>query len=254
MFSVVVVQSLSCVRLFVIPWTATHQASLFFTISQSLLKLKSIELVMPSNHLILCCPLLFLPPMIHSITVWSFPVHQPFPSGGQIIGASASALVLPMNIQDWFALGLTVWSPCSPRDSQDSSPTPQHQLFGSQLSLYSNSHIHIWLLEKNIVLTRWTFVGKAISLLFNTMSRFVTAFLPRSMHLLISWLQSQSAVFGDPQNKICYCFHCLPMYLPYSDGTRCHDLRFLNVEFYQLFHSPLSLLSKASLDLLCFLP
>jgi len=102
---VVVVQSLSHARLFATPWTAEHQASPSFTVSQSLLKFTSIKLVMLSNHLILCCPLLLLPSIFHCVRV--FPVSQLFASGGQSIGASASASVLPMNIQDWFPLGLT---------------------------------------------------------------------------------------------------------------------------------------------------
>ena len=97
------VQSLSHVRLFVTSWTAARQASLCATNSQCLLKLMSIESVMPSNHLILCRPLLLLPSIFPSIR--SFPMSQFFTSGGQSIGASAS--VLPMNVQDWFPLGLT---------------------------------------------------------------------------------------------------------------------------------------------------
>ena len=93
---IVVVQSLSCVQLFVTPWTAAYQAFLSFTISQTLLKVMSIELVMPSNHLILCCPLLLLPSIFYSIRVFS--------TGGQSIGASAS--VLPMNIQGCLRRGL----------------------------------------------------------------------------------------------------------------------------------------------------
>ena len=93
---VAVVQSLTGVQLFVTPWTAAHHASLSFTISQSLLKLTSIETVMPSNPLILCHPLLFLP-SIFPISV-SFPVSQLFTSGGHSIGTSASASILPMNI------------------------------------------------------------------------------------------------------------------------------------------------------------
>ena len=108
-------QSPSCVQFFMTPWTAAHQASLSFTISQSLPKLMSIELVMPSNHLILCCPLLLLPSiaLTHIIPTsfpasGSFPMSQLFLSGGQSIGASASASVLLMNIQGRFPLGLTV--------------------------------------------------------------------------------------------------------------------------------------------------
>ena len=90
------VQSLSCVQLFVTPWTAAHQASLSITNSQSLPKLIYIELVMSSNHLILCCP---FSSHLQSFPA-PFPISQLFTSGGQCIGVSASASVLPMNIQD----------------------------------------------------------------------------------------------------------------------------------------------------------
>ena len=100
------VQSLSHVRLFATPWTAACQASLTFTISQSLLKLMSIELVMPSNHLIHCHPLFLLSSIFPSIRVFSNELAL-ITSAGQSIEASALASVLPMNIQDWFPLGLT---------------------------------------------------------------------------------------------------------------------------------------------------
>ena len=99
-------QLLSLVWLFATPWIAARQVSLSITNSWSLLKLTFIMLVMPSNHLILCCPLL-LPSIFPSIRV--FPVSWFFASGGQSIGVSASTSVLPMNIQDWFPLGLTGW-------------------------------------------------------------------------------------------------------------------------------------------------
>ena len=84
---------------------------------------------------------------------------------------------------------------------------------------------------KTIALTRQMFAGKVMSLLFNMLSRFVIAFLPRSKRLLISWLQSPSTVILEPPpDKVCHCFHCFPIYFPWSDGTGCHDLRFLNVE------------------------
>ena len=83
---------------------------------------------------------------------------------------------------------------------------------------------------KTLTLTRWTFVGKVMSLLFNMLSRLLTTFLPRSKRLLISWLQSPSAVILEPpKNKVSHCFHCFPIYFPWGDGTRCHDLSFLNV-------------------------
>ena len=83
---------------------------------------------------------------------------------------------------------------------------------------------------KTIALTRWNFVGKVMSLLSNMLSRLVITFLPRSKCLLISWLQSPSAVILEPRNTVWHCFHCFPIYFPCSDGTRCQDLRFLNVE------------------------
>ena len=104
MVIVVAVQLLSLVWLFVTPWTAVRWASLSITISGSLLKLMSIKLVMPSNHLILCNPLILLPSIFPSIR--SFLISQLFASGGQSIGASTSASVLPKNIQDWFPSGL----------------------------------------------------------------------------------------------------------------------------------------------------
>ena len=125
-----VIQSLSCVQLFETPWTAACQASLSITNSQSLLKLMSIESVMPSNHLILCFPLLLC---LQSVPAsGSFPMSQCFTSGGQRIGASSSASALPINIQDWFPWGLTgLISLQSKGLSQESSPTPQLESINS---------------------------------------------------------------------------------------------------------------------------
>ena len=137
------VQLLSCVQLFVTPWITAHQASLPFTISPSLLKFIFIELVMPSNHLILCWPLLLLPSIFSSIRVFSNELV--FASGGQNIGASASASVLPMNIQDLFPLGLTGWISLQSKGSSgvfSNTTVQKHQFFSAQLSLQSNSHIH----------------------------------------------------------------------------------------------------------------
>ena len=121
------------------PWTATCQASLSITNSWSLLKLSSIESEMPSNHLILCQPIL-LPSIFPSMKkVWSVPMSQFFASGGQSIGISASASVLPMNIQDWFPFGWTGWSPCSLRDSQESSPTSQFKSTNSSALSFLHS-------------------------------------------------------------------------------------------------------------------
>ena len=146
---VVVVQSLSHVWLFATPGTAALQASLSFTISQSLLKLTSIESMMPSNHLILCHPFSSCP---QSFPVSrSFPTNQLFASGGQSIGVSALASALPVNIPDWFPLRLTslISLQSKGRSRVFSNTTVQkHQFFSIQLSLWSNSHIHTWLLEK----------------------------------------------------------------------------------------------------------
>ena len=89
---------------------------------------------------------------------------------------------------------------------------------------------------KAIALTRWTFVGKVMSLLFNMLSRLVITFLPKSKHLLISWLQSPPAViFGAPQNKVWHCFHCLPIYYPWSDGPVAMILVFWMLSFKPTF-------------------
>ena len=142
-------QLLSRVRLFATPWIAARQASLSITNSWSLPKLKSIELVMPSNHLIFCRPLLLLPSIFPSIRVFS--MSQFFTSGGQSIGVSASASVLPMNIQDWFPLGLTGLVCLQPNGLSrvfSNNTVSKHQFFSAQLSLQSNSRIHTWPLEK----------------------------------------------------------------------------------------------------------
>ena len=144
----VVVQSLSRVQLFETCWTAARQTSLSFTISRSLLKFMSTESVMPSNHLILCHPLLLLPSIFPNIRV--ILMSQLFASSGQSIGASASASVLLMNIQDWFPLGLTrliSLQAKGPSRVFSNTTVQKHQFFGAQPSLRSNSHICIWLLE-----------------------------------------------------------------------------------------------------------
>ena len=110
-------------------WTAACQASLSITNSQSSLKLMSIELVMSSNHLILCCPLLLLPSVFSSIRV--FPKSQFFKWGSQSIGVSASAPVLPMNIQDWFTLGWTGWISLQSKGLWRVFPTPQFKSISS---------------------------------------------------------------------------------------------------------------------------
>ena len=140
--------SLSCVRLFATSWTAVHQAFLSIMNSQSLLKLMSIKSVMLSNHLILCRPLLLT---FNLPASESFQMSQFFTLGGHSIGVSASASVLPMNIQDWFPLGWIGWISLQSKGLSrvfSNTTVEKHQIFGTQLSLLSNSHIHTWLLEK----------------------------------------------------------------------------------------------------------
>ena len=144
------IQLLSHVWLFVTSWTAAHQASLSITNSWGLLKLMSIKSVMPSNHLIiLCVP--FSSHLQSFPALESFLMSQFFTSGGQSIGDSASASVLPTNSQDWYPLGWTGWiSSLSKGLSRVFSNTTvqKHQLFSAQLSSQYNSHIHTWSLEK----------------------------------------------------------------------------------------------------------
>ena len=130
------VQSLSRVWLFVSPWTAAHQASLSITNSWSSLKLMSIESVMPSNHLILCHP--FSSCFQYFPESGSFQMSQFFAPSGQSIGVSASASVLPMNIQDWFPLGWTGWISLQSKGLSrvlSNTTIQKHQFFGAQLSL-----------------------------------------------------------------------------------------------------------------------
>ena len=134
-FLICSVQSLSCVRLFVTPWTAACQASLSIINSQNLLKFMSIESVMPSNHLILSSP---SPPTFSLSQHQSFQMSQFFASGGQSIGLSASASVPPMNIQDWSPLGWTGWISLQSKGLSrvfSNTTVQKHQLFGAQLSL-----------------------------------------------------------------------------------------------------------------------
>ena len=193
------VQLLSHVWLFVTLWIAASQASLspspgvcsnsctvsqwcHPTISSSVFPLSSCLQSFPASG--------------------SFPISCFFTSGGQTIGASASASVLPMNIQGWFPLGLTGLISLQFKGLSrvfSNTTVQKHQFFGTQPFLLFSSHIHTWLPERNIALTIRTFVGKVMSLLFNILSRFVTSFLPRSKCVLISWLQLLSRMILEPQ-------------------------------------------------------
>ena len=145
----VVIQSLSCVGLFATPWTVARQATLSFTISQNLLKFMSLELMMPCKHLILCCPFLLLPSIFPSIRVFSkesvlcirWPKYWRF-----------SFSISPSNeYQGWSPLGLTGLISLQFKGLSrvfSSTIVQKHQFFSAQPSLWSNSHIHTWLLEK----------------------------------------------------------------------------------------------------------
>ena len=163
----------------------------------------SIQSVMPSNHLIFCCPLLLLPSIFPSIRVFS---NESVLCIRWSKYWNFSFSISPSNIiQDWSPLRWTSWISLQSRDCQESSPTPQFKSTNSSAlsSLYSPTLTSVYDYLKAIALTRWTFVDKVMSLLFNTLSRLVIAFLPRSKHLLISWLQLQSAVILEPK-KIKY--------------------------------------------------
>ena len=189
------VQSLRRIQLFVTPWTTAHQASLSITNSRSLLKLMSIELVMPSNHLILCHPPLLPPSILPSIRVFSnesalrirWPKYWSFSFS---ISSSNEHPGLISFRMDWFDLLAVQGTPNSLLQHHSSKASI---LWHSVLFIVQLSHPYMTT-GKTIALTRWTFVGKVMSLLFNMLSRLVIAFLPRSKHLLISWLQASSAV------------------------------------------------------------
>ena len=163
-----------------------------------------------------------------------------------------------MHIQGWVPLGLTgLISLLSKGFSTVFSSTTvwKHQFFSSQTSLESNSYICTWLLEKPYLwLYIRIFVSKVMSLLLNTLSRFVIAFLPRSRCLNFITAVTIHSDFGAQEKKICHWFHFLPFYLPQSDGTGCHDLSFFNVEFKAIFFTHLSPSSRSSLVPLGFLP
>ena len=214
------------------PVTAAYQASLSITNSWSLLKLMSINLMIPSNHIILCHLLLLLPSIFPSIRVFS------------------SECVVRIRWQTYWSFGFSI-SPSKEYSGLISFKIDEFDLLAvkglsgvlqhhsSKASIFWHSNFFIVQLlhpymttGKTIALTRWTFVGKVMSLFFNMLSRLVIAFLPRRKHLLISWLQPSSAVILEPP-KIKSLFLLFPHLFPHlwSDGTRCHDLSFLNIEF-----------------------
>ena len=191
-------QSLSRVQLFVTPWIAARQASLSITNSWSSLRLTS-KSVMPSSHLILCRPLLLLPPIPPSIRVFSneSTLRMRWPKYWSFSFSIIPSKEIPGLISfrmDWLDL-LAVQGTLKSLLQHHSS---MHQFFCTQLFTVQLSHPYITT-GKTIALTRRTFVGKIMSLLLNMLSRLVITFLPRSKRLLISWLQSPSQWFWSSQ-------------------------------------------------------
>ena len=225
------VQSLSRIQLFATLWTAARQASLSITNCWSLPKSMSIESVMPSNHLILCCPLLLLPSIFPSIRVFSnesalrirWPKYWSFSFSISPSKEYPGLISFRVDWLDILAVQGTLKSFFQHHNSKAS--ILQHSAF----SLVQLSHPYVTT-GKTIALTRWIFVGRVMFLLFNMLSGLVISFLPWSKHLLISWLQSPSALILEPLKIKSATVSTLSPYLPWSDGTRCHDLCFLNVE------------------------
>ena len=188
-YSVQLVQSPSRVQLFATPWTAARQASLSITNSRSSLRLTSIESVMPSSHLILCCPLLLLSPIPPSIRVFSsettlrmrWPKYWSFSFSISPSNEHSGLISFKM---DWFNLLVVQGTLKSLLQHHSSKASILHC---SAFFIVQLSHPYMTT-GKTIALTRQTFVGKVMSLLLNMLSRLVITFLPRSKHLLISWL------------------------------------------------------------------
>ena len=191
------------------------QASLSITNTWSLFKLMSIESVMPSNHLILCNPFLLLPSIFLSIRVFSnesvlrirWPNYWSFSFNISPSNEYSGLISLRMECLDLLEVQGTVKSLLQHHSSKASN------LLCSAFFMVQLSHAYMTS-GKTIALTRWTFAGKVMPLLFIMLSRLIIAFLPRSKDLSISWLQSPSAVILEPpQNKVSHCFHCFPIYL-----------------------------------------
>ena len=194
------------------PWTAACQASMSIMNSLSLLKLLSIESVMPSNHLILCHLLLLPPSIFPSIRIFSkesvlhirWPKYWSFSFSISLSNEYSGLISFRMDWLDLLALQGTLKSLLQHYSSKASI------LWCSAFSMVQLSHLYMTT-GKTIALTRWTFDGKVMSLLLNMLSRLVIAFLPRSKRILISWLKSP---FGAQEYKVSHYFHCFPIYLP----------------------------------------
>ena len=194
------VSQFSSVLLFAIPWTSAHQASLSITNSQSLFKLMSIESVMPSNHFILCRPLLLLPSVFPGIRAFSnkSALHirwLKYWTFSFSISPSNEYSGLISFMIDWFDLLAVQWTLESLLQHHSSKASV---LWHSAFFILQLSHPYMTT-GKTIALTRQTFVGKVVSLLFNMLSRFVIAFIPRSKYLLMPWLWYHLQWFWSPR-------------------------------------------------------
>ena len=211
---------------------------------------------MSSINKILCHFLLLLPSVLPASR--SFPVNSLFESGGQNIGASASAPVPLMNIQAWFLLGLTDWISWQFKGLSSvfySTKVWKHQFFSTQPSLWSNSHIHTWLLEKSWLWLDGHLSAKWCLCFFNRLSMFVIAFLLRSKCLLNSWLQSPTTVTLEPKKiKSVTVSLVSPSICLEVMGPDAMIFVFECWVLGQLAHSPLSPPSRNSLIPLCFVP
>ena len=191
----------------------------------------SIKSVMPSSHLILSHPLLLLPPIPPSIRVFTtestlcmrWPKYWSFIFSTSPSNEHPGLISFRMDWWDLLAVQGTLKS-LFQHHSSKASILQCSAFFTVQLS-----HPHMTT-GRTILLTRWTFVGKVMSLLFNMLSTLVMTFLPRSKCLLIMAAIIICSDSGAPKNKVWHWFHCFPIYFPWNDGSRCHDLSFLNVE------------------------
>ena len=186
---------------------------------------------MPSNHLTLCHPLLFLPSIFSSIRVFSnesvlYIRWTKYWSFSFSISPSNEYSGLISFRMDWLDL-LVVQGTLTSLLQHHSSKASILWCSAFFIVQLSHTYITAW---KTIALTRWTFADKVMPLLFNMLSRLVIAFLPRSKCLNFMAAITICSDFGAPQNEVCHCFHCFPIYFPWRDGTGCHDFCFLNVE------------------------
>ena len=185
---------------------------------------------MPSNHLILCCPLLLLPSIFPSIRVFSnesalcirWPKYWIF-----------SFSISPSNEYSGLISFKIDWFPCCPRTSQESSPTPQFKSISSSALTFlcgpTLTSVHDYWKNYSFVYVNLCWQSNVSA--FNMLSRLVIGFLWRSKSLLFLAAVTICSGFGAPEKQSATVFHCFPIYLPWSDGTRCHGLSFLNVEF-----------------------